>query len=148
MAARPAGAARHFCGDIHAPLVHPDVVAADGGDTVHDEEGVVLPGKLRDLRRGVLNPGAGLVVDHRDDLGPGLEFPLECREVERGSPLGVEDGDGAVALADLAEAFAELAVHERDNLFVPGKVRDRGLHPGAPGAADDVELVCGTKEGL
>ncbi|KAF5044610.1 hypothetical protein DSECCO2_490040 [anaerobic digester metagenome] len=135
-------------GDIDAPLIHPDIVAADGGDTVHDEERIVLPGEFRDLRSRVLDPGARLVVDHRDDLGPGLEFALESREVERGPPLGFESGDGAVTSTDLRKAVAELPVDKRDNLFVPCEVRDAGLHPGASGAADDVEFVCCTKEGL
>ncbi len=41
-------------GDIDAPpFIHPDVVAADGGDPpVHDEECVVLPGEFADLGCG------------------------------------------------------------------------------------------------
>ncbi len=108
----------------------------------------MLPGESPHLGRGVLDPGARLVVDHRDDLGPGLEFLLQALEIERGAPLGVEDGDGAVTLCNLCETVAELAVYERDDSFIPREVRDAGLHAGAPGAADDVEFVCGAKEGL
>ena len=109
----------------------------------------MLPGEFPDFGCGVLDPGARLVVDHRDDFGPGLEFALEPLKVERGSPIGLEDGDAAsVALSDLCETVAELTVHERDDRSVPREVRDAGFHSGSSGAADDVEFVFGAKKGL
>ncbi|KAF5051469.1 hypothetical protein DSECCO2_418750 [anaerobic digester metagenome] len=108
----------------------------------------MLPGEFRDLGRGVLDAGARLVVDHRDDLGPGLEFPLKTCKIEGRPPLGLEEGDHTVTLTYLCKTFAELTVDERDDPSVPCKVCDGGLHTGAPGAADDVEVVCGAKKGL
>ncbi len=74
-------------GDINTPLVGLDQVAADGGDAVHDEEGIVLPAELPDLFGRVFDTRRGLVVDERDDLRPGLELCLKGLEVDRGTPV-------------------------------------------------------------
>ena len=125
-AARPAGCGKALLRtdnrDIDAPLVHLERVAADRCDTVHDKERVVLVRQSPDFRGRVLDPGRGLVVHERDDLCARFELLFERREIQRSSPFGRDLVRLPVALADLVEPLAELAVHEAGDLLIPAEV--------------------------
>ena len=135
------GRAEAFLGaavaDIQIPGVHLQVVAAEGGDGVDDDEGVMAVAELDDFGQGSEGAGGGFGVDDADgfDRAMFFEFVSQGGDIYGLAPIKVEDeGLGVAALGDVGEAVAKEAVAADDD-FVAGfeDVGAGGFHSAGAG---------------
>ena len=98
---------------IDAPIIHAHVMAAKGGDGVHDNQGIVAVDQVDDVGKQRQDACRGLAGDqtHSLDLGMFLKFLFQGLDVYGAAPRAVNSVNvGSAAPSDFGEAVAKETV--------------------------------------
>ena len=136
--------------DVDAPLVLPQLGGAEAGDGVEGEDRAVPGGDLGDRLDVVHDAGRGLAQRREHDLDVLVtQQPVDLRRVEPLAPARLVAHEiGAVGLAELDPALAELARRARQHLVAGAdEVGDRRLHRARPARGEREHVVARAEHG-
>lgn len=133
---------------IDFPLIDFELVTAEGGDGIDEEEHVGLVDELGNFFERLVGSGGGLGMDDGEELGAGMSGQgFGCGFIGDDFAPGSFDGvnGGTAALHDILHPAAKDAI-ETDDGFVTGfeKIDSEGFHPSHSGAGNgEGHLVLG-----
>src|SRR6266571_4284742 len=133
---------------VDSPRLHAVLETAHRGDSVDDQERVVLLHDLRDFGDRVREAGGGFVPAQRDRIElTRVKGRGDLPRIDRGPPFERERGRRREDLTELVEPFAELAVHEvQYAVLFAQETGHSGLEPGGAGPGKDGDLTARPEE--